>query len=57
MVKAMDKRVAALDAQIESAAAESVFWPVDGVSGCGAKRVQHRAVLTSNLVCLFSIAS
>lgn len=28
MVKTMDKRMAALDAQIESAAAESVFWPV-----------------------------
>lgn len=28
MVKAMDKRVAALDQQIESTAAESVFWPV-----------------------------
>lgn len=28
MVKGMDKRVAGLDVQIESAAAESVFWPV-----------------------------
>lgn len=28
MVKAMDRRVAALDQQIESAAAGSVFWPV-----------------------------
>lgn len=27
-VKAMTKRVAALDKQIESAATESVFWPV-----------------------------
>jgi len=28
MVKGMDKRVVGLDVQIESAAAESVFWPV-----------------------------